>query len=330
MTDAADALERSLVRADRSGRARVFIQGPDRASMLHNLSTNAVNGRSVGTGSEAFITSPQGRTIGLVTLLILDDAILLRTEVESVGAVLSHLRKYGAFDDVALDDAAPRTFEHHLAGPVVSEVLKALGCTDLPDSDLAHGSIVLGGTTVRVVRETPLAAPGVTLIGDVDSEEAVKGVVDGVGPIDLTAESFEALRIEAGTPASGREATEKNLPQELGRDDRAISFTKGCYLGQETVARLDALGHVNRLLRGLDIDAEAPPEAGARLFDASTGKEVGWITSAARSERTGSPIALGFVRTSHAMPGTRVEVLIDGHDGISATIRTPPDRGSSR
>ena len=187
---------------------------------------------------------------------------------------------------------------------------------------------MLGGAAIRVVRESPLASSGITLIGGIEYEGAVKAAVDGAGPIDVTPESFEALRIEAGTPASGREATEKNLPQELGRDDRAISFTKGCYLGQETVARLDALGHVNRLLRGLAIDADRPPEAGARLADEATGKEVGWITSAARSERTGSPIALGYVRTSHAEPGTRVKVRIDGGDDVSATIRTPTLPGS--
>ena len=113
---------------------------------------------------------------------------------------------------------------------------------------------------------------------------------------------FEALRIEAGTPVFGEEVTEKNLPQEFARDDRAISFVKGCYLGQETVARIDALGHVNQVLKGLAFEPGSEcPAPGAGLE--ADGKRVGVITSAAMSPWRGHPVALGMVRISHARPG---------------------------
>ena len=118
--------------------------------------------------------------------------------------------------------------------------------------------------------------------------------------------------------------TEKNLPQEVDRDARAISFVKGCYLGQETVARLDALGHVNRILRGFEIDAEAPPADGSKLVDGD--KEVGWIGSAALSERTGRPVALGYLRVGLAKDGATVVVRPEGGSEATATVRTLPIR----
>jgi len=132
------------------------------------------------------------------------------------------------------------------------------------------------------------------------------------------------LRIEAGTPVYGKEITEKNLPQEIGRDDRAISFVKGCYLGQETVARLDALGHVNQLLKGLVFEAGSPcPEPGSPVEDAA--KRVGAITSSAFSPVRDAPIALAIIRTSHIAPLTGVQVaLSDGEAKVAAIVSDLP------
>src|SRR5438046_8506879 len=105
------------------------------------------------------------------------------------------------------------------------------------------------------------------------------------------------MRIEAGYPLYGRDITDKNLPQEIDRDRLAISFTKGCYLGQETVARIDALGHVNRLLRGIKFLTSAIPERGTELQ--SGGKVVGHVTSSCWSPGIGAPLALGFLRRGH-------------------------------
>jgi folate-binding protein YgfZ len=165
-------------------------------------------------------------------------------------------------------------------------------------------------------------------MGDARHANAVADAVERAGGpmglVRLSPEAFEALRIEAGTPASARDVTEKNLPQELDRDARAISFVKGCYLGQETVARLDALGHVNRLIRGLviDDDLDAPPPSGSKLFAGE--KEVGWIGSSAVSERSGKPIALGYVRTSHVSPGSVVVVRLEAGSEFPATVAALP------
>src|SRR5205814_560451 len=117
-------------------------------------------------------------------------------------------------------------------------------------------------------------------------------------------EALEMVRIEAGTPFFGQDITDKNLPQELGRDALAISFTKGCYLGQETVARIDALGHVNQTLRGLRFAGLEIPQAGADLSTPDKpDKAVAHVTSAAFSPRLAAPLALGYVRRGYEAPG---------------------------
>jgi folate-binding protein YgfZ len=297
--------------ADRSDRHRLRVLGPDRAKFLHNLCTNEVKRLADGRGNEAFVTSPQGKTLAYVTLLACDDGILLRTDPDAVATLRPHLEKYGVFEDVRLEDVSATTFEFHLAGPKAEQVLTASGA-DLPAGpELSHATTALGGINIRVVRESPTGRPGLTLIGAAHDSHAVarllheRGAASGltnVGP-----ETFDALRIEAGTPVFGRDVTVDNLPQEIGRDERAINFVKGCYLGQETVARIDALGHVNKLLRGLRLHEEPPPPAGS-VLESAEGKRVGAVTSSAFSPGWKAPLALAYVRTTHAAPGTELRV----------------------
>jgi folate-binding protein YgfZ len=147
-------------------------------------------------------------------------------------------------------------------------------------------------------------------VGKLRKELASRGQALGIEELDQA--SFEALRIEAGTPVFGRDLAETNLPQELDRDERTINFVKGCYLGQETVARIDAVGHVNQLLRGLQLPpGSSPPPPGAWLEHA--GQRVGFVTSAAFSPGWNAAIALGLIRRSHATAGT-VLIVRSPHD----------------
>jgi folate-binding protein YgfZ len=119
-------------------------------------------------------------------------------------------------------------------------------------------------------------------------------------------QAFQSARIENGTPLYGADISEENLPQEIGRDQLAISFTKGCYLGQETVARIDALGHVNRTLCGVRFSCDSVPRAGTPLFSDALDKPVGQITSSCWSPRLKSPLALAFLKRGHHEPSTKL------------------------
>jgi folate-binding protein YgfZ len=116
---------------------------------------------------------------------------------------------------------------------------------------------------------------------------------------------FQTLRIEAGMPLYGVDFDDRNLPQEVGRDAEAINFTKGCYLGQETVARIDALGHVNQQISGVRFQGSEPPQMGAMLTHA--GRPVGIVTSAAYSPRLAAPLALAMLRREHTAVGSRLD-----------------------
>jgi tRNA-modifying protein YgfZ len=314
---------------DRSGRVRIDVSGPDRVRFLHNLTTNDVKRLAVNQGQEAFVTSLQGKTLGSVLLLACDDRILLRADdaADTLAVLLPHLQKYGIFDDIALDDIGARTFEYHLAGPGSEELLSRLGGTVPGPKDLAHHTTRIGDASVRVVREAPTGRPGLTLIGDAKDAALVSDRLHAegtsLGLVDGDAATFEAARIEAGTPRFGHEVSVDTLPQELGRDARAISFVKGCYLGQETVARIDALGHVNKHLKGLKFRPGPGPVPTAGATIEADGKGVGKITSAANSPGWGHPVALALLRTAQANAGNEVHVR-SGDATLTAVVADLP------
>jgi folate-binding protein YgfZ len=309
------AAHTSAVIIDRSDRARLEVSGPDRAKFLHNLTTQEVKRLSEGRGAEAFVTSPQGKTLGYVTLLAGSDRVLVRADPGGTGGILPHLVKYGVFDDVIVDEVSVGTFEIHVAGPKFEEIVERAyaGAAELPETgELRHRVVPLAAGMLWLVRESPLGVPGLTLIGRRGAAGAVGDILrsagEGLNLVGLDPETAEALRIEAGVPVFGRDVTPDNLPQEVGRDDQAISFVKGCYLGQETVARIDAVGHVNKQLCGLFLDggrADVPKPGTPIEVD---GKSVGTVTSAAFSPGAGRPIALGYVKMAHARPGERASI----------------------
>ena len=304
---------------DRSSRIRLTITGPDRAKFLHNLTTNDVKRLPVGSGHEAFVTSPQGKTLAYVTLLATAEAILLRTDPGVADSFLPHLTKYGVFDDITLTDVAPATFEYHVVGPDAEALVVDLGRElSVGARALQHVEVHVDGHAVRLIREDLLGTPGWTWIGPLAGASAVRDRFAAANLVLGDEATFEARRILAGTPVSGRDVQTSNLPQEVGRDSRAINFVKGCYLGQETVARLDALGHVNRILRGgwLEGTTMTPP-AGTPLVD-EDGKPVGAITSAAYSAERGSAVFLAYIRVAQATDGTRLMVpSLTGDEGAA-------------
>ena len=206
---------------------------------------------------------------------------------------------------MTLDDRSAALRTLLVAGDESRHVLEQLIDRPLPEPCYAHLAATVAGHAVSV-RHTPMSGPNEFLVCSAAEDfEAVRQAVAASGAVMAGREAFEAARIEAGFPWFGRDISDSNLPQEVSRDKQAISFTKGCYLGQETVARIDALGHVNKNLVGLRFFNHDVPAPGLEL--SVNGQPAGHVTSAAFSPRLAAPLALGYVRRGSTAPGSRLE-----------------------
>jgi folate-binding protein YgfZ len=186
-----------------------------------------------------------------------------------------------------------------------------------PAGRLEHAAASIGGNDVWVRRVDLTGPDGFLIAFRRESLDTVATALIMAGAIRCGMDVFETCRIEYGTPLYGRDISEENLPQEVDRDALAINFTKGCYLGQETVARIDALGHVNRLLRGVKFAAKAVPAVGTEVLGG--GKSVGSVTSACWSPRLNCPLGLAYLRRGSHEAGTKLEATA----GVAEVIALP-------
>lgn len=297
--------ERTAV-ADVSDRTQIELTGSDRKSFLHNMSTNEINALKVGTGCEAFFTTAQGKIVAHACVFQRPESIVLETVPGQSESLINHLDRYLIREDVELHDRSTSWGQLLLAGPQAAELLDASTEGQIPSTELSSGVVTLFDTEVTVIRTT-MAGPVGFLIGCQKSQTpSLLASLSNSGAEQVNDhEVLEAVRIEAGWPAYGRDITSANLPQEVARDGQAISFSKGCYIGQETVARIDALGHVNKYLVGLRCNTPDVPAPGAELSQGD--KTIGQITSAIYSPRLKTPLALGYVRRGSHSPGTQLE-----------------------
>jgi folate-binding protein YgfZ len=303
---------RALVEAagvvDLTGRTQLELTGRDRATFLHNFCTNNVRNLTDGSGAEAFVLDVKGHVLGHVFLFVAPQSIVIDT-VPGQGERLSrHLDRYLIQESVEIHDRTEEWGELLVAGPRSAALLESLA-VNVPQASYGHNKSTFAGRPCYL-RRTDLVGPDSWLVACARSDvDSVRRALANAGAVPADQAAFEMARLEAGTPLYERDITEKNLPQEVNRDAQAISFTKGCYLGQETVARIDALGHVNRVLVGLRFFGGQIPAIGTEVQTADSapgGPAVGAISSAAYSPRLKNALALGYVRRGHTQVGTKL------------------------
>ena len=289
-------------------RTIIELSGDDRAAFLHNLCTNDIKKLSPGEGCEAFLTDVKGKTIGHAIVGVEDDSITIETVEGQSELLVPHFDRYIIMDDVTLADRTNEWSSLVVAGPNAKDVIATALHVDAPAVMFARTQFE--GGTIRRVPFTASETFGITTSA-ANIDAVINRLVESGGQT-ASLEAFEIARVEAFFPWFGKDFNSDNLPQEVDRDAEAISFTKGCYLGQETVARIDAIGHVNRKLVRVKLATDEAPAMGTELT--VDDKNVGSTFSSVTSPDSNSAIAIALLKCDFAAAGTQLKAA--GVDAI--------------
>jgi folate-binding protein YgfZ len=314
-----DAVKKTTGVIDRSAEARFRVSGPDRVSWLQGLLTNDIATLTPGDGCYAAYLTPQGRILADVRVLHRGETLLLDVPAVAREAVFERLSNFIIMEDVTLEDVTDTTARIGLHGPQAFDVLSAC-VTFSSDEDAArartlagHASVMAGNGDVLIAGSREVGAFGYDVYVDRAASATLIDALRAAGAADIDAEAWHTLRVEAGRPLFGVDMTTDTIPLEAGIEDRAISFTKGCYVGQEIIIRVMHRGHgrVARKLVGLTMDTDADAKAvhagaGAPIQSAAADREIGHVTSAAYSPALQRWIAMGYVHRDFIEPGTAV------------------------
>jgi len=302
---------------DRSERGKLALEGPDAIEFLNGQVTNELAGLAPGEGRYAAFLTHKGKMLGDLRILAVPDGdpdagmLLLDTERIALQALFDMIRRYKVGFRFELHK---RTVERALLSLIGPGSAAAAGADKLSSAELSSAPVQVESVPALAVR-TDL---GVDLFCDAAQRERLWAALQGRGAVAIEEQAAECLRIERGRPRFGLDLDDTVIPQEAGLNERAVSFTKGCYVGQETVARLYYKGKPNRHLRGLRLSAPAQPGSELHLGE----RAVGRLGSSARSPRLG-PIGLALVRRE-AEPGSTLEV---GEQGVTAEVLELPFPG---
>jgi folate-binding protein YgfZ len=324
MSSAYQAARQRAAFIERSARGRLLVSGRDRASYLQGLLTNDTVALKSGEGCYSAYLTPQGRMISDLRVYELGDMILLSVPGDVKDTVLAKLDQFIFSEDVQLGDVTGTFGQLAVVGPDAARVVGAL-LDESPAARLAalpeHGNLrsAIAGQPAIVTRITDTGEPGFEIYVERAGIDRLKARLVEAGVVELDEPTAEVLRVEGGVPEFHRDMDEETIPLEAGIESRAISLTKGCYVGQEVIIRVLHRGHgrVARKLVGLTLDGDAVPERGSIVK--SDQKDVGEITSSVRSIALDKPIALGYLQRDFLAPGTQVSV-----DGTHAVVTELP------
>ena len=359
MTEARDAQYRALRTAcglvDLPGRGAIAVTGADRSDFLQGLLTNDITALAEGEGCYAVYLTPQGRLIADMRVFHLGDALLLDVHADVKDLLVERLGSLVFAEDVRIGDWTPSWSGVALHGPTALDVTQAVLGAEVADlgrppdgryvvrrwsARAGAGSEVV---KVMVARSDEWRVPGLSVWIPPDGLEGLREALMAAGAVSVDHAAADTMRIEAGLPSFPEDMDNETIPLEAGIEDRAISPTKGCYVGQEVIIRIlhRGQGRVARKLVGLtlDLDAATADEeetagsgaallvAGAAVWrDTATGdgdNPIGRITSATRSVRLGREIALGYVPRKLAEPGTEVLVVVGAERRRAVVTQTP-------
>jgi folate-binding protein YgfZ len=314
---------------DLSFRSRLCITGADRVRFLHGQVTNDVKRLQTGSGCYAALITAKGKMQSDLNIYSLADELLLDFEPGLTQTISDRLEKYIIADDVQVVDVSTLFGLLSVQGPKASEALQGFGLfASLPTQPFTFVNVQAPELGELYLMNAPrLNSQGFDLFAPVSAlqtiVEKLRTGLTSLGGRLCGWQAFELARIEGGIPRFGADMDETNIPLEADLEQRAISFNKGCYIGQEVISRIHTFGQVAKALRGIRLadDLKNLPSKGAKLFHDT--KEVGYITSAAHSPRLQANIALGYVRKEVNQIGSELRLVLDDGDSIAKIVQTP-------
>lgn len=291
-----------------SPRARIRATGEDRLRLLHAVASNAIEDLAPGSGIETFFLNPQGRIQALARVYVAADEVLLETAGEQRQVLLDYLESYIIMDDVTLDDQTTSTAAWAVEGPRAEAlVADAMGVEVPPEPPHAH--VAFEG--LHTFRSTLTGQPGLWIEAPIERRDEIAACLQSAGAVSASPEDFRTVRIENKIPLFGQDYSDRNIPHETGLL-QFVSFSKGCYVGQEIVERVRSLGQVNRLLTPFALDRSELPSTKEIQVG---GRTVGTLTSPVLSPRHGDVRGFSLLRREATAPETALTV-----DGCEARI----------
>ncbi len=300
---------------DRSTRGLIEMSGSDRAAFLQGLLTNDIERIAAHEGCYALYLTPQGRMIADLDILNVGDRLLLDVDGGLTKKLVDRFDALVFAEDVRVADLHDSWTSYGIYGPGAARLLSAVAGAPISELTLYQSrAITVGDATALVARIDAIGIAGYHVLGAQGNVAAIHAAVSEAGAAAVDPAAVEAVRVESGRPLFGADMDTEAIPLEAGIEDRAISFDKGCYVGQEVIVRIlhRGQGRVARRLVGLTLsgnteaDSAGAPRPGTTLWNGENA--VGRVTSAVSSPTLGVPIALGYVARQLAEPGTEVEV----------------------
>jgi tRNA-modifying protein YgfZ len=318
----------SAVLFDVSNRGKVEVTGKDAATFLHNLCTNDIENMPLGAGCEAFFCTTRAKVVAhalIYHLLLPGDrhAFWLDVAPGQAEKLIQHLDRFIISEQVEIADRTQGFCQVHLAGPNAKPVLERTLADEVPDLEpLQHMERTFGANVhAHIRRSDPLGLPGYDMVCLSNLAPGLWRMLSSSGAKPAGLEAHDILRVEAGTPVYGVDIDENRFAFDVGRTAQAISYAKGCYLGQEPIVMArDRAGHAPRTLMGLKIPGSDLIPREAKVFQGD--EDVGFVTSCVKSPRLGV-IAMAYLRYGHQTPGLEVQVESGGGRQAAVVSQLP-------
>jgi folate-binding protein YgfZ len=301
-----NAAHNAAIFIERSSYGTIALTGGDRASFLHALLTNDIARVTRARGAYAAYLTPQGRMISDMRVIETGTRILLGVERDVAAPLAERFDKLVFSEDVQAKDVTGEFSVFGVHGPSAARMIQNAAGFSVVDLEAHYGTVT--SESLTIVRDDGLGLPGYDVYVPAHDANAMRAKLIEAGAAAASEETGETLRIEAGRPRFGVDMSTDTIPLEAGIEDRAISFTKGCYVGQEVIIRVMHRGHgrVARRLVSIAVSGDTVPARGSKIQLGD--RVVGEITSATASPTLGSPLALGYVHRDHVEPGTELSV----------------------